>query len=180
MSISAGSDSYISLSKSSNIGFINIKILNSEINVGIEIEFTRNNGDSLESRGNYLYFRNTQLAFSSSSSRRYKDCISSLTAESLDPHRLYNLSAVQFEYITDHPLQYADMKGQTLPGFIAEDVAEIYPAAVIHGADGQVESWDERRIIPGLLALVQEQKQEIDALTARVEKLERLVAGLVD
>ena len=127
-----------------------------------------------------LQYNGIEVAKKSSSSRRYKDRIVPLTAEKLDPHRLYNLPAVQFEYIADHPLQYADMKGQTLPGFIAEDVAEIYPAAVIHGADGQVESWDERRIIPGLLALVQEQKQEIDALTARVEKLERMVAGLVD
>lgn len=138
------------------------------------------NGYSFEIRSNGGTLNGSQIAVVSSSSRRYKERIVPLISETLDPHRLYNLSAVQFEYITGHPLQYADMKGQTLPGFIAEDVAEIYPAAVIHGADGQVESWDERRIIPGLLALVQEQKQEIDALTARLEKLERLVAALVD
>ena len=60
----------------------------------------------------------------------------------------------------------------TLPGFIAEDVEEIYPAAVIHGEDGQVESWDERRIIPGMLALIQEQREQIARLTDRVSELE--------
>ena len=127
-----------------------------------------------------LQYRGIEVATVSSSSRRYKHSINPLIQNELDPHRLYHLPVVQFIYNENRPLQYADMKGQTLPGFIAEDVEVVYPAAVIHGPDGQVESWDERRIIPGLLALVQEQKQEIDALTARVEKLERLVAALVD
>ena len=122
----------------------------------------------------------SQIAVASSSSRRYKHSINPLIEKELDPHRLYHLPVVQFIYNENRPLQYADMKGQTLPGFLAEDVEVVYPAAVIHGPDGQVESWDERRIIPGLLALVQEQKQKIDALTARVEKLERMVAALVD
>lgn len=129
---------------------------------------------------NRLIFSGNTIAYESSSSRRYKHSINPLIKNELDPHRLYHLPVVQFIYNENRPLQYADMKGQTLPGFIAEDVEVVYPAAVIHGLDGQVESWDERRIIPGLLALVQEQKQEIDALTARLEKLERMVAALVD
>jgi hypothetical protein len=67
------------------------------------------------------------------------------------------------------------MKGKTIPGIIAEDVEEIYPSAVIHGEDGEVESWDERRIIPGMLALIQEQDKTIKKLEARLAKLEELL-----
>ena len=64
------------------------------------------------------------------------------------------------------------MAGRTLPGFIAEDVAEIYPAASITDTEtGKVESWDERRIIPGMLALIQEQEERIKKLEAALEKL---------
>lgn len=113
----------------------------------------------------------------SSSSRRYKHSIKDITDEALDPKKLYNLPVRQFVYNDDYEyLQYQDMKGQTLPGFIAEEVAEIYPSAVIHHPKtGEIESWDERRIIPGMLALIQEQKKEIDELKDRIEKLEKLV-----
>ena len=71
------------------------------------------------------------------------------------------------------------MKGKTLPGCIAEDVEEIYPAAAIHNADGEIENWDERRIIPGMLKLIQEQHDEIEDLKARLEKLETIVEQLM-
>ena len=64
------------------------------------------------------------------------------------------------------------MRGQTIPGIIAEDVEEIYPAATIHDTEGRVESWDERRLIPSMLALIQEQDKKIKELEARLEKLE--------
>ena len=114
----------------------------------------------------------------SSSSRRYKHDIAPITAENLEPHRLYDLEVKQFRYNDDANVQYDDMRGQTLPGFIAEEVAEIYPAAVIRNQSGEVESWDERRIIPGMLALIQEQKQQIDNLQARIDRLEAALARL--
>jgi hypothetical protein len=74
------------------------------------------------------------------------------------------------------------MYGHTLPGFIAEDVAEIYPAAVIHNVENpdDIESWDERRIIPPMLSLIQEQHEQIEQLTDRVNQLERLVNQLLE
>lgn len=110
----------------------------------------------------------------SSSSLRYKHDIASIKDKVLDPHRLLGLPVRQFRYNADAKLQYEDMEGQLLPGLIAEEVEDIYPSAVIH-KDGKVESWDERRIIPGMLALIQEQAKKIDELEARLEKLERLV-----
>lgn len=119
------------------------------------------------------------VAYQSSSSRRYKHDIKAIEDKKLDPHRLYDLPVRQFEYNDDATLQYADMEGQTLPGFIAEEVAAVYPSAVIRDRDGKIESWDERRILPGVLALVQEQKKKIDSLEARIEKLESLVNSMI-
>ena len=116
----------------------------------------------------------SQLAFASSSSKRYKHGIKPLS-EDRDSHRLLALPVVEFDWNTDHPLQYEDMRDKTVPGIIAEDVAEIYPSAVIHNADGDVESWDERRIIPGMLALIQEQDKKIKDLEARLAKLEEML-----
>jgi hypothetical protein len=67
------------------------------------------------------------------------------------------------------------MKDLLIPGFIAEKVAEIYPAAVIHDEDGNIESWDERRIIPGMLALIQEQHDEIKELKKEIDDLKEVV-----
>ena len=119
-----------------------------------------------------MYVNNKQLAFVSSSSRRYKHSIRPIEPADLDPHKLLALPIVQFEWNDDHPLQYEDMRGETIPGIIAEDVEEIYPAATIHDAEGRVESWDERRLIPGMLALIQEQDKKIKELEARLAKLE--------
>jgi hypothetical protein len=120
------------------------------------------------------YYNGTEIAKVSSSSRRYKHSIAPLS-EALDPHKLLDLPIVQFEWNDDHPLQYEDMKGQTIPGIIAEDVEEIYPAATIHDAEGRVESWDERRLIPGMLALIQEQDKRIKQLEARLAKIEEML-----
>ena len=69
------------------------------------------------------------------------------------------------------------MAGQTIPGIIAEDVEKIYPSATIH-KDGKVESWDERRIIPGMLALIQEQDKIIKEQQARLDELEKKLESL--
>ena len=113
------------------------------------------------------------IAFDSSSSKRYKKDISAFLDDRNDPRRLYRLKVKQFTYKDGVPLQYKDMAGQKLPGFIAEEVAEIYPAAVIRDNDGRVESWDERRILPGVLALVQDQRKEIDELKAETDNLKK-------
>lgn len=125
------------------------------------------------------------VAYTSSSSRRYKHNIKQLSADR-DAHKLLKLPIVEFEWNDDHNLQYADMKGKVIPGIIAEDVAKIYPSAVIHDQEtGEIESWDERRIIPGMLALIQEQDKkikdqeaEIEDLKSRLEKLEHAIMNI--
>lgn len=118
------------------------------------------------------YYNNSEIAVVGSSSKRYKHDIKPLEDENLDPHKLLNLKPAQFVFNDDHPLQYRDMAGRTLPGFIAEDVAEIYPAAAVTDTEtGKAENWDERRIIPGMLALIQEQEERIKKLEEALEKL---------
>lgn len=126
------------------------------------------------------YINGNTIQVSGSSSKRYKHDITTDISEELDPHKLYDLEMVQYVFNDDIPLQYQDMMGQTLPGFIAEDVAEVYPAAVIHDHEGNIENWDERRIIPGMLQLIQEQKQEIDELKERLARLEHVVEALTN
>lgn len=139
----------------------------------VNIDAASNIGIRVSSSGQYV--NNRQIAFESVSSKRYKRNIKAISNKSLDPERLLDLPVKQYRYNDGLPLQYADMEGQTLPGFIAEDVEEIYPAAAIHNADGQVESWDERRIVPGMLALIQSQQKRIDELEARIARLEALL-----
>ena len=126
-----------------------------------------------------LYWDLNRIAFVSSSSKRYKEGITGELDEELDPHKLYNLQVKQFKYKHGAPLQYDDMKNKTIIGFIAEEVNEVYPSAVIHNHDGTVESWDERRIIPPMLKLIQEQKQKIDELEERITKLENIISKLI-
>lgn len=119
-------------------------------------------------------YNSKEIATVSSSSIRYKHNIKPIKDKTLDPHKLLELQVVQFEWNSDHPLQYEDMAGKTIPGIIAEDVEKIYPAATIH-KDGEVESWDERRLIPGMLALIQEQQARLDELEKKLESLTRAV-----
>lgn len=101
-----------------------------------------------------------------SSSRRYKEQIEDST---FDPHGLYNLKARQFVYkdgyfsLDDNNPHAYDLQ----VGFIAEEVEEYYPEAAVYDTDtGEIESWEERKIIPPMLTLIQE-------LNDRVSELER-------
>ena len=50
-----------------------------------------------------------------------------------------------------------------IPGFIAEEIDAIYPIAVDYGQD-EPHSWNDRMIIPALLALVQDLYKKIAIL----------------
>lgn len=108
------------------------------------------------------------------SALRYKHDISETLDDDLSPDKLYKLKVKQFVY-NEGREQYPDTVGKTIPGFIAEDVADIYPSAVIHNKEGEIESWDGRRIIPGMLALIQEQKKQIDELQETVDRFKQII-----
>jgi hypothetical protein len=103
---------------------------------------------------------------STASSARFKEEIVSLsTVADLDPSKLLTLPIRAFKFKSDYLDATDNRSGILVPGLIAEEVAEHYPIAADRGNDGLVENWNERFVIPGMLALIQD-------LHARVESLE--------
>lgn len=107
----------------------------------------------------------------SSSLRQYKNSISDVVDEELNPERLYELPVRQFKWNRDVIGTEYDYEQFSI-GFIAEEMDEIYPRATIY-RDGKLASWSERNLIPPMLKLIQDQKKMIDSLTERIEKLEK-------
>jgi hypothetical protein len=68
-----------------------------------------------------------------------------------------------FSYKTDYLDSADDRAGLMMPGFIAEEVAEIYPIAADKDK-GIVESWNDRIIVPSMLALIQDLNTRIKTL----------------
>lgn len=102
---------------------------------------------------------------STTSSIRFKDNVTPIQSiPGLDPKALLDLPVIGFTYKEGHIPSDDDRYMQFIPGFIAEDVDAIYPIAADYDG-GNIETWNERMIVPGLLALVQDQE-------ARIKKLE--------
>ena len=105
------------------------------------------------------------LRRSASSSKRYKHDIRPL-ADALDASKLLSVPVVQYIYNEGYLPEDDPRCGQYIPGFIAEDIAGLYPAAAETNADGQPEDWNIRLIVPPMLALIQD-------LYKRIEQLEQ-------
>lgn len=105
------------------------------------------------------------------SSMRYKHDIKDVEDELLDPHKILKIPVRQFEYNLDTENR-RDEKGHPVIGLIAEEVNEFYPRATIFNSYGVIENWDERYIIPPMLALIQEQQKKIEELENRIKILE--------
>lgn len=106
------------------------------------------------------------------SSRRFKNNIVQVIDDRLDPHRLYDIDVVQFQY---KPSFYNLPEGtpmETVIGFIAEDIYDKYPVACEFDEDtGAINNWLERYMIPPMLALIQEQHKDIEHLKMKYTQL---------
>ena len=91
----------------------------------------------------------------SSSSKRYKHDIRPL-ADALEASNLLSVPVVQYIYNADYLSEDDPRYGKCIPGFIAEDVAELYPVAAETDAEGRVEDWNIRMVVPPMLQLIQE------------------------
>lgn len=111
----------------------------------------------------------------SGSSKRWKNSIEDIHDEALDPHRLYDIEVKQFKFNTDYIKNPKDQRYDTLvPGFIAEQIQEHYPIAVDVDEDsGEVRDWNMKFIIPPMLALIQEQKKELDEIEAELAEIRK-------
>ncbi len=104
------------------------------------------------------------MARSTASSQRYKhDIVNLIDVPELDPNALYELPVRAFRFNKDYLPETDDRAEVLVPGFIAEEVDAIYPAAVDYN-DGQVETWNDRMLIPAMLLLIQQQNERIKTL----------------
>lgn len=105
-----------------------------------------------------------KLYKTSSSSKRYKDHVSSVDFE--QAKKVLDIPVVNFKYKDGYLAKDDELNGKPMPGLYAEDVEKLIPEAVYHlgGIGGEVENWKERIILPLLLRVVQEQQKEINEL----------------
>ncbi len=102
-----------------------------------------------------------EIQETSASSIRFKENVVDLVnVEEINPSKLLQLPVRAFTYKSGYLSATDDRVDVMLPGFIAEEVDSIYPVAADYGQDGP-HSWNERFIIPGMLALIQDLYKEI-------------------
>ena len=118
--------------------------------------------------GTAVYINSNGALVKYSSDRRLKNSIAEVTNDELNPERLYELPIWQYKYNDDVLEDGDDLKGETVIGFIADEVASIYPRACAYDKDGVPTSWNPNVMIPAMLALIQKQKQEIEELRALI------------
>lgn len=123
------------------------------------------------SNGDYLVYMDGGLGLVKSS-RKYKKNIKDVDKNEIDYEALYNLPIRQFEF--KDGIKGSGIDGVQI-GFIADEVAKIFPNAALRNKDGEPSNWTDRTLIPAMLKLIQEQKKTIDDLTSRVEKIEKLL-----
>jgi hypothetical protein len=106
-----------------------------------------------------------RLVDNGASSQRYKhDIVNLMDVSELDPRRLYELPVRAFRYNLDYLSAYDDRYDMLIQGFIAEEVDEFYPLAADYEPTIGIHTWNERMIIPAMLALIQEQDARIKLL----------------
>ena len=104
------------------------------------------------------------LRRSTASSIRYKENVTDLVnVAELHPKKLLDLPVRAFTYKDNYLTSSDDRYQQLFPGFISEEVDAVYPMAVDY-ENGQVESWNDRLLLPGMLALIQDLYKEIAIL----------------
>lgn len=109
-----------------------------------------------------------QLMLKSSSSKRYKDIGNNITESEIEGW--YNIEPTWAKYKDGYLVKGDENEGRYIPMFIAEDVENFFPEATRH-ADGQVEDWNERIMIPAMFAMIKAQKKKIDQQEKLINKL---------
>ena len=107
-----------------------------------------------------------RMTYTTASSARYKHDITPLRdVPEMDPKKLLDLPVRAFRYNSDYVSPTDDRAEVLMPGFIAEEVDAVYPIAADYDG-GMVNSWNERMIVPGMLALIQDLTQELADIKA--------------
>lgn len=113
-----------------------------------------------------------QLMLKSSSSKRYKDIGSDISEQEIE--EWYNIEPLWAKYKEGYLVEGDENEGRYIPMFIAEDVEEYFPEATRH-ANGLVEDWNERIMIPAMFAMLKNQKSEINLLKQELNEIKQLL-----
>jgi hypothetical protein len=168
------------------LGSANIS-LNVDKTVGLGVNTIAVNGDYISLSATYTYARERfyvedtsistaapngridsdgRVRRTTGSSIRFKDNVVDLsTISELAPSNLLALPVRAFKFKDDYLDSLDNRVNVIVPGFIAEEMDNFYPAAADYDSEGNPENWNERFVIPGMLALIQD-------LHARVQTLE--------
>jgi hypothetical protein len=98
------------------------------------------------------------VAYLSSSSKRYKDHIASMTLD--EAKRMLNVPVIWFKYKENYLSPEDWLNGKKMPGFYAEDIYSIFPEAAQLNKKGEPEDWNFRVLIPVMLKLIQNLYEE--------------------
>ena len=109
-----------------------------------------------------------QLMLKSSSSKCYKDIGSDISEQEIE--EWYNIEPLWAKYKEGYLVEWDENEGRYIPMFIAEDVEKYFPEATRH-ANGLVEDWNERIMIPAMFAMLKAQKKKIDQQEKLINKL---------
>lgn len=124
----------------------------------------------------YIDTLGTFFKTSNTSSKRFKDDVTTELCDELNPNNLYDVDVVQFKYKKDYFTNKHDTRyRKDLIGFVAEDIYEKYPIAADYHYDDNgdvvVDGWNKQYMIPAMLKLIQEQKKEIDKLKETINNI---------
>ena len=109
-----------------------------------------------------------QLMLKASSSKRYKDIGNDISEQEIE--NWYNIKPTRAKYKEGYLVKGDENEGRYIPMFIAEDVEKYFPEATRH-ANGLVEDWNERIMIPAMFAMLKAQKKKIDQQEKLINKL---------
>jgi hypothetical protein len=158
---SAGSERLIVTGNSNFNGTI---ISSSSITAQGELYAVFGGSNTVTNTANTWISSGGQIRRTTASSLRYKENVTDLVnVDELNPKRLLDLPVRAFTYKQEYLAATDDRYQQIFPGFISEEVDAIYPMAADY-ENGQVESWNDRLLLPGMLALIQDLYKEIATL----------------
>lgn len=131
----------------------------------------------------YIDSEGTISKTSTTSSKRFKDDVTTELCEELNPRSLYDVDIVQFKYKKDYFTNKEDIRyRKDLIGFIAEDIYEKYPICADYHMEDEnlvVDGWNQQYMIPAMLKLIQEQHKQLETQQQEIEELKKSVSFLM-
>ena len=148
-------------------------VYSNDVNADGKIYFPGITSSTSVTRTLYMGATAGQLYYKASqSSKMIKHDVFPLRNEDIAAERLYDLEVVQFKYNEDI-LSSDDQRYMTdMPGFIIEQMNEVYPIAVDKETENVKDwAWNAQYLIPGIVKLLQNDRKDIDSVSARIDSL---------